>query len=282
MKLHTALRLGRASNLPTVWTNVVAASVLAGPVPDALSLTLVCLAGSLLYEGGMFLNDAFDAEIDAKERPERPIPSGEVGRTQVYAWGFGLLLAGVLLAFSLRASAGLAALGTSAAIVLYNAWHKNNPASPIVMGACRMGVYAIGGFAASASPDPALWVGGSLLLTYVLGLTYAAKFENRGGVGRWAPLLGLAAPAVWVLFTWSGAPFLRSFLGGFALWVQRGISSIRSGKPKRIRLAIGQLIAGMCLLDALFVANSGSIGLAMACVAFFGVTLAFQARLSGT
>ena len=282
MKLQTALRLGRASNLPTVWTNVMAASVLAGPVPDAFSIALTCLAGSLLYEGGMFLNDAFDAEIDARERPERPIPSGEISRGRVYAWGYGLLTSAVLLAFTLRFSAGLAALATSGAIVLYNARHKDNPASPIVMGACRMGVYAIGGFAASASPNAALWVGGTLLLGYVLGLTYAAKFENQGGVGRWVPLLGLAAPAVWVLFTWSGAPFLRSFLGGFALWVQRGISSIRSGKPKRIRVAIGQLIAGMCLLDAVFVANSGATGLAIACVGLFGVTLAFQARVSGT
>src|SRR5262245_63491269 len=49
-------------------------------------------AGSLFYSGGMALNDAFDAEIDARERPERPIPSGRVSRGTVLALGFGMLV----------------------------------------------------------------------------------------------------------------------------------------------------------------------------------------------
>ena len=44
----------------------------------------------------MYLNDAFDREIDARERPERPIPSGRIGAGPVFAIGFGLLAAGVL------------------------------------------------------------------------------------------------------------------------------------------------------------------------------------------
>ena len=83
MKLTTAAKLGRVSNLPTVWTNVLAGCVLAGgSLGVATVLTLGVLA-TLLYVAGMFLNDAFDAEIDARERPERPIPAGEVSRAVV-------------------------------------------------------------------------------------------------------------------------------------------------------------------------------------------------------
>ena len=39
---------------------------------------LVLLAMSLFYVGGMYLNDYFDRAIDARERPERPIPAGDI------------------------------------------------------------------------------------------------------------------------------------------------------------------------------------------------------------
>lgn len=282
MNLNTALRLGRISNLPTVWSNVIAGAVLASGTLDVSSTLLSALAASALYEGGMFLNDAFDAEIDAVERPERPIPAGEVSRAAVWRWGASLLVVGAVAAFCASTAAGLAALATCAAIVLYNARHKGNAASPVVMGLCRAGVYAIGGLAVTSSPSPLLWVGAALLLGYVVALTYVARFETSGGVARWVPLAGLAAPVLLIFVTWSGAPWLRSFVGGYAMWVQRAISLIRSGKPDKIRTAVGGLIAGIALLDAMMVANSGSTGASLACVAAFGVSLAAQSRISGT
>ncbi len=282
MNLRTALELGRTSNLPTVWTNVLAGAALAAGPLETRPLVLAAIGASALYVGGMFLNDAFDAEIDAEERPERPIPAGKVSRSTVWRWGYALLAMGALLAFAAHRSAGLAALATSGAIILYNARHKQSAASPVVMGMCRFGVYAIGGFAVTSTPSPLLWVGASLLMGYVLGLTYVARFETTGGIARFGPLVGLAAPVALIVFTWSGAPLLRSFLGGYALWVQRAISRIRSGKPENIRAAVGSLIAGIALLDALMLANSGATGLAMACVGAFGVALAAQSRIAGT
>ena len=61
MTLRIALRLGRVSNLPTVWTNVAAAAVLAGVPLASLGVLALAVACSLFYVGGMFLNDAFDA-----------------------------------------------------------------------------------------------------------------------------------------------------------------------------------------------------------------------------
>ena len=72
------LRLGRVSNLPTVWTNVLAGAALAGAAVGPGRLALPLVACSLFYPGGMYLNHAFDREIDARERPERPIPSGRI------------------------------------------------------------------------------------------------------------------------------------------------------------------------------------------------------------
>ena len=87
MTLGVALRLGRVSNLPTVWTNTLAGIVLTGMAVNDARTVPILLAMSLFYVGGMYLNDAFDAEIDAEERAERPIPSGQISRQSVFVSG---------------------------------------------------------------------------------------------------------------------------------------------------------------------------------------------------
>jgi 4-hydroxybenzoate polyprenyltransferase len=105
----------------------------------------------------MFLNDAFDRAIDARERPERPIPSGAISATEVFAVGFGLLglgLAGLAANAFARREPALPALASGAVlgalVVLYDAWHKENPLSPVVMGLCRAAVYTTAGSAPEA------------------------------------------------------------------------------------------------------------------------------------
>jgi 4-hydroxybenzoate polyprenyltransferase len=98
----TALRLGRVSNLPTVWTNALAGVVLSGGALGLGGWGLLLIGLSLLYVAGMYLNDAFDAGIDAVERPSRPIPSGEASRIAVFANGFGLLAVGAAVHCAVR------------------------------------------------------------------------------------------------------------------------------------------------------------------------------------
>ena len=135
MKWQVALRLGRVSNLPTVWTNTLTGIVLAGGALGSPMTLPLLVALSLFYVGGMYLNDAFDARIDAVERPERPIPSGAISARAVFAAGFAMLALGVVLLFWTGAwlaalvSAGLA-LALRGAIVLYDWYHKDNPLSP--------------------------------------------------------------------------------------------------------------------------------------------------------
>src|SRR5690606_6063803 len=97
MNLSLFLRLGRVSNLPTVCSNVLAGAILSGVSPSLNSVALLCLTFSAFYVGGMFLNDAFDAEYDQEHRPERPIPRGEIDRTVVYTMGGALLVLGIML-----------------------------------------------------------------------------------------------------------------------------------------------------------------------------------------
>jgi 4-hydroxybenzoate polyprenyltransferase len=180
-RLRTLLRLGRVSNLPTVWTNIMAGLALnGGPIDPALVLPLA-LAASLFYVAGMYLNDAFDWRWDAQHRPERPIPSGEIGARAVYLAGFAMMAAGlVLLALGPgRPAPFYAGLGLAACIVVYDASHKRNPLAPVIMGLCRVGVYLIAALAVAPRIASPVYVGAGLQLGYLIGLTAIARHETR-------------------------------------------------------------------------------------------------------
>lgn len=172
--IASVLRLARVSNLPTVWSNVLAASVLAGGLQTE-SLAWILVAMSALYTGGMVLNDAFDREIDARERPERPLPSGQISLASVWIIGGVLLAAGVVILASFGTGGAMGGTALAAAIPLYDAWHKGNPLSPLIMGACRALVYVTTALAAGAALSPSILGAALVLLLYVVGLTQLAK-----------------------------------------------------------------------------------------------------------
>ena len=68
----------------------------------------------------MYLNDAFDRELDAKERPTRPIPAGQISAEAVFAAGFGMLGGGVILLFLFDLTAGLWGLALAGTIIAYD------------------------------------------------------------------------------------------------------------------------------------------------------------------
>src|SRR5690606_18798399 len=205
MRPAVALRLGRVSNLPTVWTNVLAGMVLSGHAVADWRLAGTLVAVSLAYVGGMYLNDAFDAEVDALERPHRPIPSGEASRNAVFAIGLALLATHILLlavvgyvpAGGTGSPPVLAGLALAAAIVIYDRWHKANPLSTVVMGLCRVLVYVIAGYSVADTLPEALWFGAAMLLCHLIGLSYAARQETLARVENLWPLVLLAVPLMY-------------------------------------------------------------------------------------
>jgi 4-hydroxybenzoate polyprenyltransferase len=287
--LRIALRLGRVSNLPTVWTNVAAAAVLAGVPSASLGVLALALACSLFYVGGMFLNDAFDREFDRRVRPERPIPSGAVTASTVFAGGFALLAAGLaVVAATARLALGssgrgvAAGLGLAAAIVLYDLWHKENPAAPLLMGLCRVLVYVT--TAATLTGGVALAVGGGalVLLAYLIGLTYVARQENLGEVRNLWPLACLVAPFVVHAGTAfaGGAPALL-YVGCLA-WVVFALSHLGWQRRVDVPRTVVSLIAGIALVDGLALAGAGHPHALLVGGLGFALTLAMQRWVPGT
>ncbi len=290
MSWSVYLRLGRVSNLPTVWTNVLAGVALTGVWVAPAPLAFLALALSLFYIGGMYLNDAFDREIDARERPERPIPSGRVQATTVFATGYGLLAAGLAAlaveiawtrqgGYSPTIAAGICLAGV---IIFYDARHKANPWSPLLMGLCRVLVYVTAAFAVAGHLGAAVAIGAVVLLSYLIGLTYAAKQESLAEVRNLWPLLFLAAPFVYGIPALTGggagAALYLVFLAwvGYAVWLL-----VRPGRANFPR-AVVSFIAGISLLDGLLMARAGRPDAAAWGVAGFGLTLLLQRYVRGT
>jgi hypothetical protein len=284
-----ALRLGRVSNLPTVWSNIIAGAVLGGAAVTPESLFLLGVSASLFYIGGMYLNDAFDREIDAKERPERPIPAGQVAAGAVFGAGFGMLAGGIAVALlaAQRSSAATLAVGAvgvalAAAIVAYNMAHKGVVFAPLVMGACRALVYMLAAVAAAGTVSTAVLLPSLALLAYVAGLTYVAAQENLREVKNLWPLLLLAAPVLVAITTrpegWAVPVFVLAFLA----WVTSAVSLIAGTGAKNVRGAVTRLIAGISLVDAIAIACIGSTELAAVAAAGLLLTHLLQKVVPGT
>ncbi|WP_210415447.1 SCO3242 family prenyltransferase [Agromyces laixinhei] len=138
---------------------------------------LLPAASVLLYSGGMALNDYADRDLDAEERPERPIPSGRVSARGALAVVSGCFAAGVALA---AAGGGRRGLGVAVplvgAIVLYNTVAKSTPFGPLSMAACRgLDVMLGAGGASRAVPAAAT------LALHTAGVTLQSRGEVHGG-----------------------------------------------------------------------------------------------------
>jgi 4-hydroxybenzoate polyprenyltransferase len=173
------LDLCRVSNLPTVWTNVLAALVVSGAGfkwPDYLILSFSL---SLFYMGGMCLNDLCDVQIDRNRKPFRPIPSNRVSIPRVRLFTgflFGIALALLLLVhFSRAFYAGFLLLGV---IIVYDFVHKTYSFSVFLMAGCRLLIFVVSAIGLTGAVGLYVWTAGLLQFVYVLVLSFVARYEN--------------------------------------------------------------------------------------------------------
>ena len=256
-KLRTLLILGRVSNLPTVWSDCLAAWCLGGR-GEWTSLACVALSASFLYVGGMFLNDAFDATFDRHHRGTRPIPSGAIREREVWQWGFIWLALGLAVVLGLGLTVVIWAVALCGCIVLYNAVHKWTPFAPVIMGTCRLGVYLMAASAAQQGVSGEVVWKGLALAAYIVGLSCLARKESsRVRIHFWPSLL-LATPIVFAGLidngpSWMPALIYSSVLTGWCAWAL----SRSLGQPDpNVGYTVSRLLAGIVLVDLLAVASS--------------------------
>jgi 4-hydroxybenzoate polyprenyltransferase len=178
----------------------------------------------------------------------------------------------------------VAGVGTCAAVLIYNRWHKGHAWSPIVMGACRAGLYATAALAVSGQLGTVVVIGAGALWLYIVGLTHIARFETGTVMDRaWvtafvlSPLVA-AAPAIVVQRRVLPALCFALLLG----WSLRSMSFALRGGKGQIPRAVVSLIAGASLVDALFISLHGTPFGVLAALAAFLLTLKWQRKIPGT
>ncbi|MGH3871641.1 MAG: SCO3242 family prenyltransferase [Pseudonocardiaceae bacterium] len=171
-------RLVRAPAALTALGDTLAGAAAAGRPLRGRRLALP-VASVALYWAGMALNDYADRAVDAHERPERPIPSGQVSPGQALAVAGGLTVGGLALAAAGGGRDALRVAGPLAAMIwAYDCRLKHTPAGPVAMAACRgLDVLLGAGWRARRRALPAAGV----LAVHTLGVTTLSRGEVHGG-----------------------------------------------------------------------------------------------------
>ena len=274
------IRLLRLPNHATAVADVLAGFLIASharavtwpPAP----LWWAVAAGLCFYAAGVVLNDVFDLELDRRERPERPLPSGQIGVGAAAAAGYGLLtLAGVCacVAAFLSGHPAVALVGAAltGAIWIYDRHAKGTAFGPAVMGSCRSLNWLLGMTAAGGPTAPHEWLIPIGMGLYVAGITLFARDEagrSRGATLLVATLVMLSGLAVAGAHTWlmvrsgGGADWLRAdrLRPWLALWavlggsiLLRNLLAILDPSSGRVRTAVGNAIMSIITLDAVLV-----------------------------
>lgn len=280
--LRTLLVLARASNLPTVWSNCLAGWLLGGG-GEPFRFFWLCVGATLLYTGGMFLNDAFDADFDRQHRRQRPIPSGAVKAREVWLSGFIFLGFGaVTLAWMGKITAILTIL-LVLCILIYDLIHKLIFLSPVLMACCRLLLYLV---AASISINGisglAVW-SAIALAAYIVGLSYLARKEtSRGPLRNW-PVFFLFTPICLALLVNDANQQQTAFIISLALavWILWCLRHTFWKPQRNIGVTVSRLLAGIALVDWLAV-GAGTQSISLVFVALFFAALVFQKFIPAT
>jgi 4-hydroxybenzoate polyprenyltransferase len=261
--LRSLVELVRAPAALSVPGDVVAGAAaggVLGPRTAGLAAASVCL-----YWSGMAANDWADRDLDAVERPERPIPSGRITPPQALGVAAGLTAAGVALAALAGGRRALSvALPLAGAIWAYDLRAKNTPAGPAVMAACR-------GLDVLLGASPGRVVRALPAALTVAAHTYTVTALSRrevSGADRTLPAATLAGTAMVAVA--AGLPAARNgrgaaaaVPGALAAWYAAGYGAAQARvaadpSAAKVRAAVGAGITGLPPLQGALAASAGA------------------------
>lgn len=256
------LRLLRVGTLFSPAADVVASAAILG-LPWSPELVRATVASVLLYAGGMVWNDIADRRVDAVQRPERPLPRGDL------SLAFALLLGTALLAFGVALSPCRAHHGLIAALVLaYDFGSKRIEwLGALVMGSLRALNLGTGlALAAQLGPVDAerarhCAIAAGCYGVYILAVTVLGIFEDLAKPKPRAVSAVQTAPplaALCGLWTVQGALWPAPAIAALpiALFLRRN-SRMRQWPKAEIRRSMTFLLLGTMLYTALLAAAAG-------------------------
>ena len=228
------------------------------------------VASVLIYAGGIVLNDVFDVEIDRRERPGRPLPSGRVPFGLAAWFGAVALASGPLVALlSGSATSGVVAAVLALTVLAYDGGMKRTWIGPFCMGACRSGNLLLGFSQLPEIGGLYAWGMAALFGLFVAGVTWISRSEVESGrirgiiLGFMLEVSGIVGLAV-VAFLLSRAldQTQRFPLVGLVLWLflfqvvsRATVRAIREPIPATIQRAVKTGVLALVWVDVALVAS---------------------------
>lgn len=286
-RVNDYLELVRAPAILTVIGDTLAGGSAAGHSLGGRRIALP-LASACLYAGGMALNDYADHELDARERPERPIPSGRISARRALTVAAALTAAGLGLS-AVGGGRRAFALGIplAASIWTYDLLAKNNAVTgALTMGSCRALDVLMG--AGTGSIRPALASAG-IMGGHTVAVTLLSRGEVQGTTTAVASGVaagtGLLASAVAAGSGRSGRRVLPVLAAAAAYAIRCAPAQMRAAQNPTAGNALGATKAGIRamvpLQTALTIRNGNTAGAgALAAVDLFGAVLRSRPRSS--
>lgn len=266
MKIPPFLRLMRPANIVTALADILAGAAVAGAwaLGDNFDnhLIYLLLATIGLYGGGVVFNDVFDLDLDREERPERPLPSGQISLQAAAIGGGILLLLGILAAGFVSGIAALIALIVALLALGYDKYGKHHRViGPLMMGLCRGGNLLLGmSIVATTLTD--YWYLALIPVLFIADITLTSQGEVTGKnrpTLRFALMLDALVVVILGVVSWLTPYALLPALPFIMLWWWMNTSAkwkaIQNNQPALIMKAVKMGVLSLIPLNAALVAG---------------------------
>lgn len=229
------------------------------------------LAALLLYMGGLVLNDWCDRDLDAIERPDRPIPSGLVPAGHALTLALLLLLGGVGVGIGLSALAGqpqpaIVAIAIALLVLAYNSFAKKIPLIGIpTMALCRSGSLLLGAASVGLLHEGLqyVWLAAVVLFIYIVLVSLCALHETERLPAKGVLVLLALFPLVLLTsglqrLQGDGCPYVWAAWVLSALYIGTIVKTLWTATDPHITPRfIGHLIRNLIFMQAFWIAAGG-------------------------
>lgn len=125
-KLYSILNLTRPLNVLITFVSVFIGAWVGGNVSPYQKLLFACISAGLVCAGGNVINDFYDVESDRINKPNRPIPSGILKRSDALLLWVLLSLSGFVISFIVGLKGVSIVVIAVVSLFLYNSFLKNS------------------------------------------------------------------------------------------------------------------------------------------------------------
>lgn len=259
-RVRQYLLLIRLPNAFTALSNVLAGyfSVTGPADASAFQLSMLMASSALLYVSGIVFNDYFDLEVDKKERPGRPLPSGAIPKRSALGLAIMTMAAANVMAFLVSPASLAVSAALSAVVLAYDYRAKKGRLGPAAMGGARFLNVFLGASPAlgTGMPWTTLFAAGAMF-AYVYSITMLSRKETGEEGGRKSIALSFSIIAAIAAST----VFFAIYKGPAEMSVNIILFSAAmfltwrnaSAQPQKIQGAVKSLVLSIVILDSVFI-----------------------------